>query len=168
MPLTTNELRELLASLRFTGPLPANSLSALASIGTLRDCGAGEIVFREGSASVETFVIVSGQVALEMQIPGRGATPILTLGPGDMLAWSGVVGDRRMTTTAKSLEPTRLIAFSARRILELAESDHEFGFVWMRAMAEALARRLIATRLQFLDLFGDPPHRSSPHRGSIS
>jgi len=166
MPLTTNDLRELLGSLRFTGPLPAKSLNALASLGSVRDYGGMETVFREGSASDATFVIVSGQIALEMQISGRGSVQILSLGPGDMLAWSGMVGDRRMTATAKTLESSRLIAFPAQKILELAESDHEFGFAWMRALAEALARRLVATRLQFLDLFAEPSDDASQQRGA--
>jgi hypothetical protein len=33
------------------------------------------------------------------------------------------------------------------------QSDHEFGYQFMRLLSMALAQRLTATRLQLLDLF---------------
>lgn len=165
MTLNSNTLRELLATLRFTGSLPDKSLHALAGAGVVRDYAAGQILFREGSASDETYVIVAGHVALDMHVEHRGAARLVTLGPGDLVGWSGVVGDKRMTTSAVALEASRVVAFPARRITELCESDHEFGYAWMRATAAALARRLLATRLQLLDLFAAPSSGPSLSRG---
>lgn len=165
MTLNSNSLRDLLATLRFTGALPDKSLQALAGSGVVRDYAAGQTLFREGTTSEETYVIVAGHVALDMHVAHRGAARLVTLGPGDLVGWSGVVGDNRMTASAVALEATRVVAFPAQRITELCESDHEFGYAWMRATAAALARRLVATRLQLLDLFAAPSGGAPLSRG---
>jgi CRP-like cAMP-binding protein len=147
-------LRQNLSEFRFAAGLPPASLDRLADIGEFRDFKAGTLLFREGSENGEYYLLVAGHVALEMFVPGRGQVRILTLGPGDLLAWSALIGGR-MTTRALSLASTRLIAVSADRLEKLCRQDYEFGYHWMRAVAVALSQRLLATRLQLLDLFGD-------------
>jgi len=60
-----------------------------------------------------------------------------------------------MTATATAMDDVRAVSTSGEAILALSETDHEFGYRFMRRMAEALSRRLLATRLQLLDLFAD-------------
>lgn len=162
MPLTSDRLRELLGTLRFTESLSERSRALLARVGVVRDVAARETIFREGSECRSTYVIEAGHVGLDVSVSGRGVVRLLTLGPGDLLAWSGIVGGARMTASAVALEPTRLVEFSAVELRDLAERDHEFGFAWMRATAEALAKRLTATRLQMLDLFDLPSGGEAP------
>jgi len=144
-------LRERLSQLHFSAELPAAALDRVAEIGELRECQAGEVLFREGSELREFYVLISGRLVLSMQVPGRGDVPILTLGPGDSVAWSALIGDARMTTSAVATEFARLICISAERLDNLCRQDHEFGYYWMRALAIALSQRLMATRRQLLD-----------------
>jgi CRP/FNR family transcriptional regulator, cyclic AMP receptor protein len=149
-------LRERLSQLHFSAELPAEVLDRVAEIGELRECQAGEVLFPEGSESREFYLLVSGRLVLAMQLPDRGEVPILTLGPGDPIAWSALIGGGRMTTSAVATEATRLIAISAVRLEDLCRQDHEFGYHWMRALAVALSRRLMATRRQLLDSSARP------------
>jgi hypothetical protein len=61
-----------------------------------------------------------------------------------------------MTTSAVAQEDTQVIAICAADLLALCESDPVFGYQLMQRVALALANRLVATRLQLLDLFADP------------
>ncbi len=151
-------LRVRLSELSFAAQLPAAALDRLSEIGEFRECKAGEFLFHEGDANRDLYLVVCGHVALDMHVPGRGPVRILTLGPGDLLAWSAIIG-RRMTTSAVTLDETRLIVISADRLDEACRQDHEFGYHWMRNVAVALSRRLLATRLQLLDLFADTEPR---------
>ncbi len=144
---------ELLAELRFTAGLPAPMLAELASLATVRAYSENTVVFREGAECADLFVVQSGHVALEMHVPGRGSSRILTVGEGEFLGWSALLGDCRMTATATTMEPTRLVAIPAARLRELCEAHPEIGYRVMRQMAVALSHRLVATRLQLLDLF---------------
>lgn len=145
----------VLAGLRFCEPLPAQALARVAGMATLRGLPANTVLFREGAQNDELLIITIGRVALDMQVPQRGEVRIISLGPGDIVAWSALLGGGRMTTSAVAMEDTQVVAIRAADALSLCESDPEFGFQLMKQVAHALANRLVATRLQLLDLFAD-------------
>lgn len=128
-------------------------ISGLCGIANMVDFPSGTIVFSEGELHDRLYFVSSGTVSLEMATPSGGKQRILTIGAGDLLAWSGLLGDGRMTSTATTLEATRVIDFHADQLRELCDSDHEVGYVVMSRVAKALSRRLLATRLQLLDLY---------------
>jgi CRP-like cAMP-binding protein len=121
----------------------------------LRGYPADTLLFREGAQNDQLMIIAVGRVALDMQVPGRGEVRIMSLGPGDVVAWSALLGGGRMTTSAVALEDTQVVAIRAVDALALCQSDPAFGYHLMRTLALALANRLVATRLQLLDLFAD-------------
>lgn len=149
-----HELQEILSDVAFAAELPASVLGLLAAQSRVTDYPTGAVLFREGSENDNLYLICDGAVALEMCVPARGCLRLMSLGPGDMLAWSALLGrDQPMTATAIATEPTRVVAISGARLRELCDADHEVGYQLMRRMAVALSRRLLATRLQLLDLF---------------
>jgi CRP-like cAMP-binding protein len=158
------ELLELMQSLRFSAEFNDATARKLAELLSLREYAAGKVIFEEGTVNPWLYLIVEGEVALEMCIPARGCTRILTLGPGDLLAWSSVVGEGRMTASAHALTDVRMLIASAPAILDLCAADHTFGFEFFQGVAAALSKRLVATRLQLLDLYGDSlaTHAAAP------
>jgi CRP/FNR family cyclic AMP-dependent transcriptional regulator len=134
---------------------PAN-LSALIDMGRAIEAGRDFSLFREGEQNPDIFVLLEGHVELAMTVPGRGACRILTLGPGEIIAWSAVVGNGTMTCSAVCTEDCRLIALDAQLLDALSADDPSFGYQFMKMMAAALSKRLVATRLQMLDLFSAP------------
>ncbi|MBC8351135.1 MAG: Crp/Fnr family transcriptional regulator [Planctomycetes bacterium] len=155
--MEADQLRFILQELRFSAVLPVEGLGRLAEESTVRRVAAGEVVFRDGSTNNNLYLIRSGRLALEMNVPGRGAVRILTLGAGEMVGWSALLGQGKMTAGAIAIEDSDVVVASADRLRELCEADRDFGFLLMRQMADALSKRLVATRLQLLDLFADAP-----------
>lgn len=146
---------DLLRTVRLLGDLPDRLLTKLAPFSTVESVAAQTVLFKEGTLCDRVFFVINGIVALDMAVPLRNPTRILTVGAGEVLAWSAVLGDQRMTATATVLAAARLVSLTAQPLRRLCDADHEIGFVFMRCMALALSRRLLATRLQLLDLFGD-------------
>lgn len=159
--MTASLYRPCLEQLRFTAELPSAMLDALANLASLRQFAAGATLFHEGARHEALYLLCRGRVALEMGAAGRGAVRILSLGPGDVIGWSALLGDGPMTASAVALEPCEVLAIPGGELLALCEADHDAGYALMRQMATALSRRLLATRLQLLDLFGDTCARSS-------
>jgi CRP-like cAMP-binding protein len=155
--METSQLHDLLREIQFTAQMGESALRRLAEVAALKQYSGGTVLFREGSHNGDLFLLRSGRVTLEMNVPGRGKLAILTLGPGDMVAWSALLGSGEMTCTAVTLDNVEAIVASGAKLLELCEQGHEFGYHLMRRMAAALSRRLLATRLQLLDLFADTP-----------
>jgi CRP-like cAMP-binding protein len=78
----------------------------------------------------------------------------MTVGAGDLLGISPVLGQTRMTATARTVAPTQALQLNVGQILTLCEHNPRFGYEFMRRAALAVAKRLNATRLQLIDVFG--------------
>lgn len=154
--MTTPNLIERFASLQLTSQLPDEAREALATAAYLRRFAADEKLCREGSEATELYLIESGRVGLDMFVPGRGQVRILTLGPGEVLAWSALVGNHGATATATALDDTLTIAFPDKALSDLCEANLAVGYFVMKELAKAISRRLLSTRLQLLDLFANP------------
>ena len=159
--MSPQEVRETLSGLHFSAKLSQATATKLAELLKITEFPAGAVIFEEGSDHPWLYIVVAGEVALEMCIPARSCTRILTVGPGDLLAWSPVLVHGKMTATAIALTPTRLFAASAQGVREVCEADHRFGYELMCELAKALAKRLVATRLQLLDLYEVPGRHES-------
>jgi len=158
-------LGEILRELSFTSSLSDSARARIGEIATLACFPVGSVLFREGGGNPNFFLIREGRVGLDMNVPGRGPVRILTLGPGDMVGWSALIGSGEMTTSAMALENTEVIVCPGKKLMELSASNHEIGYQFMNRVAMALAHRLTSTRLQLLDLFEDPPPVLSAMRG---
>jgi CRP-like cAMP-binding protein len=145
---------ESLRELRFLHDMGPMHLEQIANISRFRDYHEGDIVFRQGDAAQYLYLIVHGNVSLEICAASIGCTQILTLGPGELLGWSSVLEQSCYTARARTLAVTRLVAINAGQFLTICERDPQFGYELMRRTALALAMRLSATRMQLLDVFG--------------
>ena len=58
-----------------------------------------------------------------------------------------------MTATAVALEDSQLLQISAAALQNLCRQNQGVGYAVMQLAAQALSRRLTATRLQLLDLY---------------
>jgi CRP-like cAMP-binding protein len=157
MIMEATQLKSILEEMRFSANLPPGVVEQLAAESAIQRVSAGAVVFREGSKNDNLYLVHIGRVALEMNFPGRGAVRILTLGPGEMVGWSSLLDHGKMTARAVAVEDTELVVAPAIKLNELSATNRDFGFHLMRQMAGALAKRLVATRLQLLDLFADTP-----------
>lgn len=131
-------------------PAVVTSLAALAKLETFP---AGAELFREGDHHHQLYIVRQGHLSLDMTTATCGQQRILTAGVGDVVAWSALLGDGRMTATAQAIEETQMIVIDAGQLRSLCEADHDVGYRVMKWMARMIAGRLLATRLQLLDLF---------------
>lgn len=160
MTMEQPNLLKMLSETRFADGLRNEHLQCLCRAARLLRIPANKMLFKEGQVEDELFVVSSGHVRLSMNVPGRGEVPFLTAGPGDLVGWSGVISDGRMTATAIAAEDTLLIAVSGQRLRELCQCEPDLGYELMRRIAQVLSQRLLSTRLQLLDLFADREGKS--------
>jgi CRP/FNR family transcriptional regulator, cyclic AMP receptor protein len=151
----TPSLTQVLGTLHFSETLPDRVLERLAQLATVRGFPSDAVLFREGARNEQLMIIASGRVALDMHVPGRGDVRILSLGPGDMVAWSALLGSGQMTASAVALEDTQLICMPGVEVLAICQADSAIGYHLMSKVGHALGNRLVATRLQLLDLFAE-------------
>ena len=140
----------------FVAGFSPSTLTELERLATRRTYVGGAVIFREGAVCDELFLVDTGLVALDIFVPGRGPVRILTVGPGELLGWSALMGTGPMTATATALHETGVFAISGAQLRNLCDSNHAAGCQILRQINHALSQRLTATRLQLLDLFATP------------
>lgn len=155
-------LVETLREIRFLQDIGPLHLDQLAKIASLRELKEGDIVFRQGDAAENIYLLVDGNISLEMCAAGSGCRQILTLGPGELLGWSSTLEQLCYTARARALAPTRLVEINVAKLLAMCDRDPQFGYRLMRQVALALAKRLSATRMQLLNVYGDQLPQTEP------
>ena len=86
----------------------------------------------------------------------------MTIGNGDLLGCSPLLGQKQVTATARTLSPTQAIQLKGIEVARRCEQNSRFGFEFMNCTARAMAKRLTATRLQLLDLYREDAS-TTPH-----
>ena len=152
--MNKDSLIETLREIRFLHDICPMHLEQIAQIARVRNFNEGDIVFRQGDTAQHVYMVVSGNVSLEICAAGAGCQQILTLGPGELLGWSSVLEQLSFTARARAVAATRLVEFNVAQLLGMCNQDPQFGYALMRQVALALAKRLSATRMQLLDVYG--------------
>jgi CRP/FNR family cyclic AMP-dependent transcriptional regulator len=114
---------------------------------------ADEDIFQEGDPSLYLYIVKLGHVAVDLQVPSKGRRRIFTAGPGDVFGWSALVEPRIETGSARATEDAEVLGIKGGALMDLCREDNGLGFELYRALAEIITTRLIATRLQLLDVF---------------
>src|SRR5207245_8804479 len=78
-----------------------------------------EVIFREGDRGDWLYVVVEGQVEVHRSVPGRGDVTLRTLGAGECLGESALVGESARTATVWTRSSGNLLAVVRRAFLAL-------------------------------------------------
>jgi CRP/FNR family transcriptional regulator, cyclic AMP receptor protein len=144
---------DILREVRFLEGLSEEELRQIASVARLQSFGSGTVIFREGITLSSVFLIIEGSVALEIQVPGQGNKRMQTIGAGELLGWSPLLGRQLTMGSVRALTPAKVVVLDASQIMAICVHDTRFGFMFMQRVAAALAARLSATRLHLLDIY---------------
>ncbi len=158
-----NEILLAFRDLRFSSDLSEEDQAKLAAISELVKFPAGATIFSEGDKALHVYLLCEGRVELRMWAPAEGCQTMLTLEGGDLLGWSPALSQGEMTATAVTIKETHAIRIAADKLQSLCEADHDIGYEMMRRIAIALSHRLVATRLQVMDVHAhSPPNMPRP------
>ncbi|MFQ6026644.1 MAG: cyclic nucleotide-binding domain-containing protein [Dehalococcoidia bacterium] len=149
-------LETILAEHPFFRGLDPEYLELLGSCASNVRFAAGEVIFREGDPADNFYLLRHGHIALEVFTPDRGALNVATLGEGDVLGWSWLFPPYKWLFDVRTVELTRAIALDGTCLRGKCDEDPRLGYDLMKRFAQIMVERLLATRLQLLDLYS--PH----------
>jgi len=112
----------------------------------------GEVIFREGDPANRFYLIRSGRVELEAEVPERDHMLIQTIGPGDVLGWSWLFPQYYWRFDARAATPVKALFFYGTWLREYSEQDHNLGYELMKRMAEVVIKRLQSARKYLVEL----------------
>jgi CRP-like cAMP-binding protein len=145
---------ETLRSISFFRGIADEHLERFSKIAELVEFPTHGVIFNEQDEARNVYFIVSGRVALISCDPDVGCRELMTVTHGDLIGWSPLVGRQLLADTARTLTATQAFAFDGEQILEFCRNDPQFGFEFMHRVAQVLAERFGAMRLQHLRMSG--------------
>jgi CRP-like cAMP-binding protein len=148
-------LVQSLGELRFLHDLDNDHLMQIADATRMEDVPPGRVLFRQGDVPRDVYLVVSGSVALDLQVEGKSQR-IMTVGSGEILGWSALLEQTQMTATATATCPTTVARIDTQRLLAICQHNPRFGYELLRRTSLALASRLSAARAMLLDTNGVP------------
>jgi CRP/FNR family transcriptional regulator, cyclic AMP receptor protein len=128
-------------------------LKKISDISDVIELDPGDTPILEGGQLDYLYVLMDGEIKIEVLVPTRGQLETARLGPLDILGWSSmtpVIRQRTGTTTA--ITHCKLIRIQGKKLYSLCEEDHDIGFFIYRRIANVAARRWLTTRLQFMNI----------------
>jgi CRP-like cAMP-binding protein len=146
-------IAEVVAGCAVFQGLPRRHLELIAGCARFARFDAGVSIFTEGQPADRFFVLREGRVTLEVFSPERGRIVVQTLGAGDALGWSWLFPPYRWHLDAMAREPVAAIAFDGACLRGKCHADHELGHLLTERFAALMLQRLMATRLQLLDVY---------------
>jgi CRP/FNR family transcriptional regulator, cyclic AMP receptor protein len=146
-------LLDTISGIRFLRGVTPRHIEELAKISHIEEYQEGDVLFAEGQPVESVYLLMTGEVALEISASGIRPQHVLTVGAGESLGWSALLGRRRRTATAKVTEATTLVRMDGQQLIDLCQQNPRLGYEIMRQTAAALADRLNAMRLRFLGVY---------------
>ena len=147
-------LGPVLAKQPFFAGLDAQTLDLLSGCAANMRFSPGDYLAREGEPADHFYLIRSGRISVEIGTPNRGPHPLQTLGEGEVLGWSWLVAPNRWHFDGRAVEPVRAIGLDAQCLRAKCDDNHELGYRLLSRFAGVMARRLKATRMQLMDVYG--------------
>jgi CRP/FNR family transcriptional regulator, cyclic AMP receptor protein len=139
-----------LAGHPFLHGMPREHLDALVTAASDVTFPARHRIFEDGGFADRFWLIRSGHVALDLQVPGEGPTVIETIGMGELLGWSWMFPPYRWAFGAVTLSPLEAFEFDAKAVRDCCAADPALAHELTQQVAQVLAKRLQATRMRLI------------------
>ena len=135
-----------LAAHPFLHGMSRDQLSTLARTASDVTFGARHRIFSDCGHASRFWLIQSGRVSLDLDVPGEGPVVIATLGLGDLLGWSWLFPPFTWAFGAVAATGVEAFEFDAPAVRACCAADPVLGYELYQRMLRVLAKRLQATR----------------------
>ena len=120
--------------------------------GDLRNYKVKDIIIEEYQELSELFILVEGVVVLGINIPKKGRINLDTIHPGQVFSWSALFPPHISTAYAEAIQPVKVLAIHATKLMQMMEDDDAFGFRFMNIVSHTLSQRLADTRFHLVNI----------------
>jgi CRP/FNR family transcriptional regulator, cyclic AMP receptor protein len=131
-----------------------DQLGVLAEVASDVTFPARHRLFEDGGNANRFWLIQSGHVNLDLQVPGEGPVVIETIGMGELLGWSWLFPPFRWAFGAVAATAVEAFEFDAPAVREACVADSGLGYELNQRVTRVLAKRLQATRIRLISRSG--------------
>jgi CRP/FNR family cyclic AMP-dependent transcriptional regulator len=119
----------------------------------------GEWLFRENEEATRLYLVLDGAVALTLFVHLKGDLQHLStshsLGKNEIVGWSSIVTPHQYKLGARAVKETQLLEIEAVPLRQLLDDNPEYGYHFLRQIAEVVSERFMQVNIQILSLMAD-------------
>src|SRR5256885_13302589 len=112
--------------------LTPRQIDRLRELGKRRTVERGEILYDQGAATPQFYVILSGALEIVEPLDGK-ELPIAVAGPGEFTGEVNMLLGRRSLVRARMRDPGEVLAISPEVLRKLVHADAELSDIFLRA-----------------------------------
>ena len=143
---------EMLAEFELFKAVSKDALKEIADISETIKVKRDDFVFREGEKADKLHLLVSGSIALRVNLTSRPESVTVSCinRPYQTLGWSGVVAPNHYTASALCEEDSELVAIPSDGFLQILDQHPEAGYRIMLRITAIISDRLRNSRQALL------------------
>jgi CRP/FNR family cyclic AMP-dependent transcriptional regulator len=132
--------------------LSREQLQQIAQLSNEKAIGRGDILFRESDPARYLYILLEGEISLQVQLTSRNQQITVGVIDKDMqgFGWSGVIPPHFFTATAQAMRDSRIIEIDGQALLVVLQEDPLVGFYIMQNIARLISGRLRNCRTALL------------------
>jgi CRP-like cAMP-binding protein len=127
----------------------------------------GEWIFHENEEATRLYLVLDGAVALTLFVYLNGEQQHLStshsLGKNEIVGWSSIVPPHQYKVGARAVKESRLLVIDAVPLRQLLDDNPEYGYHFLRQIAEVISERFMLVNIQIMSLMAD--NESKPVAG---
>jgi CRP-like cAMP-binding protein len=119
----------------------------------------GEWLFHENEEATRLYLILDGAIALTLFVYFNGEQQHLatshSLGKYEIVGWSSVITPHQYKLGARAVKDSKLLEIDAVPLRQLLDDNPEYGYHFLRQIAEVVSERFMLVNIQILSLMAD-------------
>jgi CRP-like cAMP-binding protein len=138
-------MEQLLQQTELFDGLTQEEVQRLAEVGRHQVLREGEYLFLLGENATALHAVTKGNVDLCFPMPIGGTVKdisVESVGVGKALGWSALVKPYRFTLSARATEPSEVVSFPRRALIELFEQEPRIAQIVFTRISELVGIRL--------------------------
>jgi len=133
---------EVLKRCSLVRDLSDEQLKTIAKLAKEETYEVGELLIKQGRTVEKLFLIEDGLVGIYLELGPITHRLLQSASEFEMVGWTSMLPPYRARATAKAIETTKALAFSAKGLIALCEKNPEIGNEIYRSLATLIALRL--------------------------
>ena len=144
---------EYLKNTLFFEGLTREELDQVSNVCSLEEFSKGDRIFSEGAPGDEFYIIVSGGVRIEKEIPKSGPETLRVLKPGEEFGEMALVEEMPRSASAVADEDSRLVSIGKSDLDSLFGENHSIASKMLTTFCRTMSSRLRESSQRMIRLF---------------
>jgi CRP-like cAMP-binding protein len=112
---------------------------------------AGHYLWRQGDRNLEAYLVLEGEIALEITVPHEGTLSFETVNAGEIAGCTALFHSARWGFDGRAVTAVRAVVLNSRTLRAAIDCNHKFGYQLLERCTNSIGKKLNANRLRLVE-----------------